>query len=136
MPQEDKKYYSVMLIDDNEIDNIINTKIIESTNLCEVIYSNSSAQGAIDFLKNIAKICQPNDPKLPAYIFLDIDMPVMDGFQFLDEFKRLDKIVTSHCKIIMLTASINPKDKETASQYKNFINFINKPLRADDLAKL
>lgn len=136
MGETKPKYFAVMLIDDNEIDNIINTKMVESANLAEVIYTHTSATSAIDFLKNIQKISSPENTKLPDYIFLDIDMPMMDGFQFLDEFNRLHDDIKNHCNIVMLSASVNPMDKESASSYSNFVKYINKPLRTDDLQAL
>lgn len=136
MGETKPKYFAVMLIDDNEIDNIINTKMVESANLADVIYTHTSATSAIDFLKNIQKISSPENTKLPDYIFLDIDMPMMDGFQFLDEFNRLHDDIKNHCKIVMLSASVNPMDKENASGYSNFVKYINKPLRTDDLQAL
>ncbi len=130
---EQHKYFAVMLIDDNEIDNIINSKMIESVDLAKFTYTHTSATSAIDFLKNILKLSTPEENKLPEYIFLDIDMPMMDGFQFLEEFSKLDERIKSHSKIVMLTASVNPKDREDASKYPNFVKYINKPLRQEDL---
>lgn len=130
------KYFAVMLIDDNEIDNIINGKMIESVELAKYTYTHTSATSAIDFLNNILKLSTPEESKLPEYIFLDIDMPMMDGFQFLEEFNKLDERIKSHCKIVMLTASVNPQDREDASKYPNFVKYINKPLRQEDLSLL
>ena len=130
---EKHKYFAVMLVDDNEIDNIINSKMIESVDLAKFTYTHTSATSAIDFLKNILKLSTPEENKLPEYIFLDIDMPMMDGFQFLEEFSKLDTRIKSHSKIVMLTASVNPKDREDASRYPYFVKYINKPLRQEDL---
>src|SRR6266404_3879320 len=101
-----KKYHNVMLIDDNEIDNLINQKMIEAADICENIFVHSGAKGAIEFLKNIEKLAKgPLELYLPEVIFLDIDMPLMDGFQFLDEFEKLSDVIKTNSKVVMLTSS-------------------------------
>ena len=132
----DKKYFSVMLIDDNEIDNLINQKMIEATNLSENIYVHSGAKSAIEFLKNIEKLGDYSDQILPEVIFLDIDMPLMDGFQFLDLFNKLNDATKSKSKIIMLTSSINPQDIDKSKTYSFVKKYLNKPLTQQSLLKL
>ena len=91
-----------MLIDDNEIDNLINQKMIESASITENIYTHTGAKSAIEFLKNMEKL-EVATQVLPDLIFLDIDMPLMDGFQFLEEYQKLSNTVKNKCKIIMFT---------------------------------
>ena len=86
-----KKYRTVMLIDDNEIDNLINQKMIEAASITDNIYTHTGAKSAIEFLKNMEKL-DVAEQVLPDVIFLDIDMPLMDGFQFLDEFEKLTTV--------------------------------------------
>lgn len=130
-----KKYRTVMLIDDNEIDNLINQKMIEAASITENIYTHTGAKSAIEFLKNMEKLDVANQV-LPDVIFLDIDMPLMDGFQFLDEFEKLTNVTKKKCKIVMLTSSINPQDFNRSKKYDNVKLYLNKPLSHDSIVKL
>jgi CheY-like chemotaxis protein len=130
-----KKYKTVMLIDDNEIDNLINQKMIEASAITENIYTHTGAKSAIEFLKNMEKLDMANQV-LPDVIFLDIDMPLMDGFQFLDEFEKLTNVAKKKCKIVMLTSSINPQDFNRSKKYENVRLYLNKPLSHDSILKL
>lgn len=130
------KFYTVMLIDDNEIDNLINQKMIEAASITEHIFTHTGARSAIEFLKNIEKVDNVAKQILPDVIFLDIDMPLMDGFQFLDEFDKLTEATKKKCKIVMLTSSINPQDVNKSKEYSYVKKYINKPLSQENLEKL
>ena len=135
MANTDKKYKAVMLVDDNEIDNLINQKMIEASNIAEHIFTHTGAKGALEFLKNIEKLSL-NGVGIPEVIFLDIDMPLMDGFQFLDEFDKMSDRIKDQCKIVMLTSSINPQDLSMAKKNAYVKKYINKPLTQEALEKL
>lgn len=130
------KYSTAMLIDDNEIDNLINQKMLEATNFAERIYVYTSGKSALEYLQNLQRDKNLDKVLIPDIIFLDINMPLMDGFQFLDEFGKLDKAIAQKSKIVMLTTSINPSDKELSDQYKQVVTFINKPLTQEYLVSL
>ncbi|HBK89151.1 MAG: response regulator [Cyclobacteriaceae bacterium] len=132
---KDKKYRSVMLIDDNEIDNLINQKMIESAEIAQHIYTHTGAKSAIEFLRNLEKL-DLADQVLPDIIFLDIDMPLMDGFQFLDEFEKLSLATKKKCRIVMLTSSINPQDFNRSKKYLNVKLYLNKPLTYESIVSL
>jgi CheY-like chemotaxis protein len=138
MADHNGKYNILMLIDDNEIDNLINNRIIESSEICNYIFTHTSGKSAIEYLKNaeklISKIGILNG--LPEVIFLDIDMPLMDGFQFLDEYEKLPKTILEFCKIVILTSSINSKDVKKSKDYSFVKEFINKPLSKENLKGL
>ncbi len=125
-----------MLVDDNEIDNLINQKMIEATGLAENIYTHTGARSAIEFLRNLEKIQGLSDQVLPEVIFLDIDMPLMDGFQFLDEFGKLSNETQEKCKVVILTSSINPQDLDKSKNYDTVRDYLNKPLTQEALDEL
>jgi CheY-like chemotaxis protein len=131
----DIKYPTIMLIDDNEIDNLINQKMLEAAAISEKIYTYTSAKSGLEFLKNMEKL-ELADKILPDLIFLDIDMPLMDGFQFLDEFEKFGPALKKKCKVIMLTSSINPQDYNLSKKYAAVKLFLNKPLSQETIASL
>jgi len=128
--------YAIMLIDDNEIDNLINQKMIESADVVQNIYTHTGARSAIEFLRNAEKLEDFSDKILPDIILLDIDMPLMDGFQFLDEFEKLKETTKEKCAVVMLTSSINPQDVNKSKKYRYVKRYINKPLSQDSITKI
>ncbi len=119
-------YRSVMLVDDNEIDNIINEKIIEANAFAEQILVFQTGQDALEYLREH----QGDVESLPEIVFLDINMPIMDGFQFLTDFEEFADEVRDKCKIIMLSSSISPKDIDRAASSRYVKKYLNKPLNA------
>ena len=129
-------YNSTMLIDDNEIDNLINQKMIESCSLAKTVLVHTGAKSALEFLKNIQKLTTEGNVLIPELIFLDIDMPIMDGFQFMDEFGKLPDSIKNNTKVVMLTSSLSPHDVTKAKKNSHIVKFLNKPLSLEELDKL
>jgi len=122
----------IMLIDDDAITNMINTKIIKINSDFDV-YDYLNAKRA---LEHLTQWSQSVPEKLPAIILLDINMPIMDGWEFLEEFQKLPKIVLEKSKLYMLTSSIDLEDIEKAKTYPVVMEFISKPLSVDKLRNI
>lgn len=127
------KYPSVMLIDDNELDNFVNQKIIEGNHFAERVYVNSSGRSAVEFLQNIMLLPDVAESLMPSVIFVDINMPIMDGFQFMEKFELLLNTKQSKIKFVILTTSVDNEDKKKALKFKSDIVFLNKPLTDESL---
>ncbi|MCX6296138.1 MAG: response regulator [Bacteroidetes bacterium] len=130
------KNKTVMIIDDNEIDNFINEKMIKSCCFSENVYTNTGTNSALDFFKNLSILQNLPSELIPSYIFLDINMPILDGFHFLEEFENLPYGFIKNIKIVMLTTSLNPSDVERTKPYKSVVGYLYKPLIQEDLDKL
>ncbi len=126
------KHSAVMLIDDNEIDNFINQKMIEGCDFSNRIYVHTSSKSALEFLTNLTAKDIPKE-LIPTVIFLDINMPIMDGFQFIEEFEKFHEDMKKYIRIIILTSSMDPIDLEKSRKYGLVQKFINKPLSMDSL---
>lgn len=114
----------VMLIDDNDIDNLINSRIMTAHNFAATVDVKTSTEGALEALRAMNE----ESTNLPSLIFLDLQMPVLDGFAFLEEFEKLSDAVKNNCRIVVLSSSISPEDINRASTNKFVIKYINKPL--------
>lgn len=121
-----KKIKTVLLIDDDEPTTFINKKIIQSSGLIDTIHTANSGQEALNFLSPTNH--QVNELPTPDLILLDINMPAMDGWEFLTEYKKIKNTQTKPIVIVMLTTSLNPDDEMKANEIKEVYGFKNKPL--------
>jgi CheY-like chemotaxis protein len=118
------KFERVLLIDDNDIDNFINERMITTNLFSKEVIVKNSADAALQFLKEN----EGNDAVMPQLIFLDLNMPVMDGFGFLAEFEKLSEKIKKTAKVIVLSSSISPEDINRASTNQYVVKYVNKPL--------
>src|ERR1700760_3128064 len=124
---------SVLLVDDDEINNFISIKLIKKALLNTEIMACLNGKFAIDQLVDI----QRKDPeKLPDYILLDINMPIMNGWEFLDEYKRLNIDPSGKCKIYIISSSVFSNDINKARSYPIVKSFISKPLSVEKIKEL
>ena len=128
------KHKTVLLIDDNKIDNFINERIIKNNLFAENVFVHTSVNSALEYFKNFNQTDKTLPVLIPDYIFLDLNMPLMDGWAFLQEFEKLKLPVT--CKIIILSASVNPEDISRAMKFKGVKDYFFKPLTTVLLSSL
>jgi len=122
-------YHKVLVVDDNEIDRYIAARNIKAYHFADEIVAKESAMSAIEYLDSLKDT--PED--LPQIIFLDIRMPEMDGFGFLQEYAKLSASIQKNCIILMLSTSLDPTDHERAKKNPFVKKFLNKPLDKDSL---
>ena len=120
----ENKIDMVMLVDDNDTDNFISRRIIEITNFANSVEIKNSGKSALEFLESNKE----NPENLPDYIFIDINMPIVDGFVFLYEFEKFDYSIKDKCKVIILSSSDNKRDIDKIVNNDHVIKFITKPL--------
>ena len=124
-----KRLNSVLLVDDNESDNFIHKRVLEKSGIANHIEIAMNGQEALEFLMTKSKYVESDDAYTqPELIFLDINMPVMDGWEFLEEYNKLEDSQKGNVVFIMLTTSLNPVDKIKAEKMIDSGCFQFKPL--------
>lgn len=134
MSIENKKVKNtVILVDDSSIDNFVNTKIITRYQFADEVIVFAKSKKALAYLLELNS-AQEND--IPGILFLDLDMPEIDGFEFLNAFNIVCDKVKKNMKIVILTSSSNPADIDKCNKFDSVIAFFHKPLIKDNLETL
>ncbi len=116
--------FKFVSVDDDSFNNALTIMIIKDT-LGEVdIKTYTKPEEALAFIKNI---------KSPTVLFLDINMPILTGWSFLEEYEKFSDEVKTNVSIFMLSSSIDNRDKERARQNKNVKGFLSKPLESETI---
>ncbi|AOP33751.1 hypothetical protein A0128_07785 [Leptospira tipperaryensis] len=120
-----KKVNCILLVDDNQSDNFVHERVIRKGNFADQVISKQSGENALKYLRG--RVASPEDPR-PDLIFLDINMPGMNGWEFLEEYDALPKELQGKIVIVMLTTSDNPDDRAKAKEFGILSDFKTKPL--------
>lgn len=147
-----KQLNCILLIDDDEPTNFLNKMTLEQSGCTRHIRIAQSGQAALDYLRGKKNDLMGSDPGeegqtgsqsgdgdgclRPDLIFLDINMPAMDGWEFLVQYRDLPKEQKADTVLIMLTTSLNPDDEKRTQAIPEVSGFENKPLNQTRLGKL
>ncbi len=123
------KLNKILLIDDSESDNFVHKRLLKKENIAEEIVVKYSGEDALEYLSTLVDSVYPK----PDLIFLDINMPGMNGWEFLDHYRELGIEKKGGIVITMLTTSSSEEDRQKASQNALINRFENKPLTKDRL---
>jgi len=119
-----KKLGCIMLVDDSPDDNFFHERVIRRNEFTDCVIPKESAREALDFLRS-----RPKDGAREIdIIFLDINMPGMNGWEFLEEYNSMEAERQVGVVIVMLTTSDNPEDKARAGKWGFVSDFKTKPL--------
>ena len=132
MDLQNFSFKKVMIVDDTLVDRYTASYVMKKNAFAAEVLEFDMATKAIEYLETN----KDNGEMLPEIILLDISMPEMDGFQFLDRLALLPKCIEQSCCIIMLSSSLNPEDHQRADDNPVVKKFINKPLSKADLDEI
>ena len=116
-----------IVVDDDIISNIICRKIIQNILPTSHVQSFTEPEEGITYLETVYG--QPNVSD--AILLLDINMPGMSGWEFLDSYEQFEHSIKKHLKIYIISSSINPLDRLRAGSNRNIIGYIKKPLTTE-----
>ena len=125
------KKLNFIVIDDSKLDCFIAEKIIKNTGKSESIKSFLQAQDALEYIKG-----SPSDDNAHTIMLVDIQMPVMNGFEFVEAFEKLPTDVIQNYSIYVISSSINDNDLKRVHSYITVKQFLNKPLTSNNLSVL
>jgi len=118
---------TVLVIDDDLVTILLNKMVLASASFCDNIVEVTNGEEALSYFENIEKGNIPMD-NFPEVILLDLNMPVMDGWEFFENFVQKFPEFAQKTNIFVLSSSINPKDQERALKDPNIAAFFEKPL--------
>jgi CheY-like chemotaxis protein len=127
-----KKVNCIMLVDDNPDDNFFHERVIRKNGYADFVIAKQTGKEGLEYLRGR----NTGSDRHPDLIFLDINMPGMNGWEFLEEYRKLDTYFQSRIIIVMLTTSDNPDDKLRAETFGIPFEYKTKPLTKEMLDEI
>jgi CheY-like chemotaxis protein len=119
-----QKLPCILLVDDDHTSNFLNHRLLEKLEVADLLLE---AHNGLEALALLRCYCQESKPDAQVLVFLDMKMPIMDGFEFLEAYQQLPADQQRSIQVVMLSTSLNPKDVQRAQQYP-IRAFLSKPL--------
>lgn len=126
------KFKSILLIEDDPITVMVCDRIIKMTVFCDNVQTKENGQDGIDCVNEIIQ----QKHELPDIIFLDINMPVMNGWDFLEAFEKIKHQLVKMPRVFILSSTVDPEDYKKAEQFSAVEGFISKPLTQEHLQNI
>ncbi len=124
---------TVLLIDDDITINYLHNRLIQKNELTNSVLISQNGKEGIQSLTELNSVCGNNEN---ALIFLDLNMPIMNGWEFLEELKNLNNSLKLNYKLFVLSSSINPDDRKKAENNPLVTGYLSKPLSKEILDQL
>ncbi|WP_026728069.1 response regulator [Flavobacterium denitrificans] len=118
----------ILCIDDDPITLMLCKKVISKSQICHEIITAQNGEEALHQFNTLKYTNKNKDSKKPELIFLDLNMPVMGGWEFLDHFTSSDYAEFNTANVIVLSSTIDPEDLAKAKKYPIIIDFLSKPI--------
>jgi len=129
-----KTLRSIMLVDDNDTSNFLNERLLKRMAITGQIKILSNGKQAFDYLEQLCNQFNPDADVKPELILLDINMPVLDGFEFLELYQTLDEQFRQDILVAILSTSNHPQDTSKANEFNAY--YIIKPLTIEKVETL
>ncbi len=131
-------FTKILCVDDDAITLMLCKKVIAKAEFASQIETSNNGEEALQYFENLKKEKEANNIiSEPQLIFLDLNMPIMNGWEFLDIFSKSDYYtIFPEVKVIVLSSTIDPRDIEKAKQYPMVLNFLSKPITIEMLKSI
>ncbi|RZK30381.1 MAG: response regulator [Hymenobacter sp.] len=127
------KLPAILLVDDDQTTNFLNRSLLQRLAITDHVLVAHDGQEALSLL---AQQCQPLTAQCPRLILLDVNMPGMNGIQFLEAYQQSPLAEHKAIVIVMLTTSLHPRDVQRVEQLHSVSGFVNKPLTAEKMQQI
>ncbi len=127
-----KKVEAISIIDDDKIYRFTTEKYINMLRLADRVLTYSDGEEAMSYLRQ--NLDTPSE--IPDIILLDVNMPIMDGWDFLEEFAELSAKLPKKVTIYMVSSSIDDRDQQRARQIEQISDYVVKPITEEQLVEL